>query len=155
MAAKRAARVWTEANITTLRRMANAGRSATEVAAAIGTGERGVHKKAQELGIRFGARGRVLPPQPVVLTDVRGFTRPVPSMPACAPENPRAIVSRWATCQWIDGDPRHGASCCGQPAAPGRPYCDSHAARAYCPAGTTHHDARAIAAQRDRMGGRP
>lgn len=37
------------------------------------------------------------------------------------------------TCQWIDGDPsRRGmAAMCGQPAYPGKPYCEEHCRQAY------------------------
>ena len=42
------------------------------------------------------------------------------------------LVVRFATCQWIDGEPRPDDACkCGQPVAePGSPYCAAHARRA-------------------------
>jgi GcrA cell cycle regulator len=35
------------------------------------------------------------------------------------------------TCQWIEGDLRHGGSYCGGPRVPGRPYCAAHCEVAY------------------------
>lgn len=36
-------------------------------------------------------------------------------------------------CAWIEGDPKHGAKPCGARAVTGKPYCQSHLARAYSP----------------------
>lgn len=36
-------------------------------------------------------------------------------------------------CQWIPGEPKHDAPCCGRPVVAGLPYCTGHALRAYTP----------------------
>lgn len=37
----------------------------------------------------------------------------------------------FATCQYIEGDPKEGAEKCSKPVVPGKPYCEEHAALCY------------------------
>jgi hypothetical protein len=62
-------------------------------------------------------------------------SRLVPVMPARQSASP---IHDYATCKWIDGDPRETYTVCGQPAAINaqgnpRPYCPHHCSIAYVP----------------------
>jgi hypothetical protein len=166
----REAKVWTAARIDRLRDAAKAGIGPEVVAREYGCSRKAVIAAAKRHGIdlapglpvaaiaRLAAtnppqpQGRHAPPSPPVFTDPAGTERRVPAMNMPAPANPRSFVSLFTACQWVIGDPRDGATKCGDPTAPGRPYCQHHTDRAYVQPGDRHPDGRRIGAIKDRMG---
>ena len=123
---------WTEERIEDLRRLWDAGYSASAIGKQIGMSKNAVIGKAHRLGlrarpspIRRNAPKQILTPR-IRLEEPR--TEPAPPPP---PVRPRRIA-RGATCLWPIGDPSDkDFHFCGEPVAEGKPYCTDHCAKAY------------------------
>lgn len=99
---------WTEERVDALKKLWSDGLSARQIAEELGDVTRNaVIGKAHRLGLS---------------------TRTAPSKPTFGALNP--VTDR--LCQWPIGNPDEADfHFCGQPAATGRPYCDSHCTLAY------------------------
>lgn len=108
---------WTDAEIAIVAERYPFGGASACAARLPGRSETAIRSKAMGLGIRISDRRDVLARE-------QAYAKGLLS----APVKP---ASRYATCQWIDADPRVDSSMCGAPSAPGAPYCPHHCARAY------------------------
>ncbi len=108
---------WTEQRVATLTRLWEEGRSASQIAEALGDVSRNaVIGKAHRLGLK----GR---PSPI---------RRQASAPRPRPAKKRQTNVGDRQCHWPIGHPREpGFHFCGEPAEPERPYCAEHCAIAY------------------------
>lgn len=110
---------WTEERVATLKKLWEDGRSASQIAEAMGDVSRNaVIGKAHRLGLR-------------------GRPSPIRRQQAAQPKR-RQPVAKKATrvgerqCHWPIGHPREpGFHFCGAPAEPDKPYCAEHCAVAY------------------------
>jgi len=151
---------WTAERVADLRRLWGEGLSSGEIARRLGCSKNGVVGKVHRLNLPkrespIGRRGpRVDRPATVValpttkrvlaivhkaqaqhLNAVReargGVKTPYAMQPGFGGGGPVPLPAFLRACQWIEGDPREGATICGAKSEPGRPYCAAHAARAY------------------------
>ena len=98
---------WNEENIRELRRLWDAGYSASAIGKQIGITKNAVIGKAHRLGLKSR-------PSPIKR---KTFVLP---------------TTNERMCQWPIGNPGEpGFRFCDQPAAPGRPYCNEHCVMAY------------------------
>ncbi|MEM6780467.1 MAG: GcrA family cell cycle regulator [Pseudomonadota bacterium] len=125
---------WTEERVDLLKQLWGEGKTAAEIAKALGEGvtRNAVIGKAHRLKLS----SRVSPiqqnpkkpkaeapkakkPQPVRKTDFKGKGIPLAQLEA-------------GMCRWPNGDPKdENFNFCGCPAVPGLPYCEEHAKIAY------------------------
>lgn len=146
---------WTEERVAELMRLWEAGRSASEIGRLLGVSKNSVVGKAHRMKlkarpspIKRGASPQVRRP---AVTSVPKPAAQAPAAPKPAQERPAASApaSRSArparparpaarshgqgpSCLWPIGDPGdQDFHFCGEPAIPGKPYCDEHCARAY------------------------
>lgn len=134
---------WSDERITQLRALWTEGLSTAEIGRRLGISKNAVVGKAHRLHLparpspirnppafRPAQRRPMAPaPQPHVMR------APEPQAAPAKPE-PAKVIARinykGPTCQWPIGHPgQSGFHFCGDPSAPGRPYCSTHAARAY------------------------
>jgi GcrA cell cycle regulator len=109
---------WSKTRVEALKRMWAEGTSARMIAESLGGGatRNSVIGKAYRLGLSKPS------PSP----------RPAPRLP----ERPLAGILNLTErmCRWPSGHPgQAGFGFCGEPVAPGRPYCAEHCSRAYSP----------------------
>ena len=160
---------WTAKAIGTLTRMLRAGASSSQIAKALGNGLTrnailGKHHRMRKQGIELptgseGARKAV--PEPKARLPKRQHAigsfgagrrpatevlpRPLATTPhdAIDPKTPgllRMIDLQRHHCRWPLNNAAGGEYYfCGEPKAPGRPYCSAHAAAAYCKPGVRQH----------------
>lgn len=139
---------WTEERVAELMRLWEAGRSASEIGRLLGVSKNSVVGKAHRMKLkarpspikRGGASQMRRPavtaakptaqPQPA---PKRVVQRPVAATPVQRPAKAVARASgKGPNCLWPIGDPGdQDFHFCGEPAVPGKPYCDEHCARAY------------------------
>jgi GcrA cell cycle regulator len=126
---------WTEERILNLTTLWNEGKSASEIAQALGDVTRNaVIGKVHRLKLD----GRPSP--------IKGPIRPREKR--VAPQKAIAAFSDRA-CKWPIGDPRQADfHFCGGEAEPGLPYCGTHAAVAYQPARRRDDEARNASSNR-------
>jgi GcrA cell cycle regulator len=110
---------WTEERVAELKELWSSGLSAAQIAARLGDVTRNaVIGKVHRLGLS----GR---PSPI------RRSRPEPR-PEPQPEPPPVVGIVKRPCQWPFGDPGQADfRFCGREAAPSKPYCPEHVARAY------------------------
>ena len=124
---------WTDERIQELTKLWDAGYSASAIGKQIGMSKNAVIGKAHRLGLRARPspikRGAI---KPVLAPQVRLETpKPAEPKPAPMPTKPRER-QHGATCLWPIGDPGDSNfHFCEEPAAPGKPYCTAHCAKAY------------------------
>ena len=123
---------WTEERIDDLRRLWDAGYSASAIGKQIGMSKNAVIGKAHRLGLRARPSPiRRSAPKPILTGRIRleePRTEPAPPPP---PVRPRRIA-RGSTCLWPIGDPGDtDFRFCEEPVAEGKPYCAEHCAKAY------------------------
>jgi GcrA cell cycle regulator len=128
-------------------RLWEAGRSASEIGRLLGVSKNSVVGKAHRMKLkaRPSPIKRGVTPQarrPAVATVPKAAAqaapapkkvqdRPVPPAPRPARTVARAH-GKGPSCLWPIGDPGdEDFHFCGEPAVPGKPYCDEHCARAY------------------------
>ena len=131
---------WTNELIHELTQLWDAGYSASHIGKRLGVSKNAVIGKAHRL--KLPARPspiraertvpRLRPPAP------KAVLRPLPALevvPKPAPKPVPKPARRRAggpSCLWPIGDPGEpGFHFCGEPSVPGKPYCDSHCAKAY------------------------
>lgn len=106
---------WTTERNARLTEMHNAGASSDAVAKELGLGKRSVIGQLSRLGLtRQPSR--------------KPHSKPAPA-PATTPREPQEAISlsRFHTCQFIEGDPTADDSCkCGEPCRVGSSYCPPH-----------------------------
>jgi GcrA cell cycle regulator len=142
---------WTIARLARAQSMWKDGRTASEIAAALGGVSRsavlGKLRRLGLLGTREPQKAHFKPrPRLTVIqggkaekrratprsTKKRFFS--VASLPAVGEQASLGIrigdIGEHA-CRWIAGDPRSGGTCCGHPAVGTLSYCGHHARRAY------------------------
>jgi GcrA cell cycle regulator len=129
---------WTDEAVATLRRLADEGRSARAIAAALGLGSRNaVIGKANRLGVRLNDGGRAAASAALpAAASVTVQKSPWRFAGAEVGEMRRVAFAdiRGAVCRWPIGDPRTGDfAYCGLSPADGRPYCAGHCRIAYRP----------------------
>jgi GcrA cell cycle regulator len=147
--------LWTAEAVDVLRRLAQEGRSASVIAAALGAQSRNaVIGKANRIGVKLNGGGRAFAPDGTLdgeaLSAPLPRPRPVPAplflerevKPAPAFEaaevgemrRVRFEDIREPACRWPLGDPRSGDfAYCGLKPAEGRSYCAGHCRMAYRP----------------------
>ncbi len=127
---------WTNELIQELTQLWDAGHSASHIGKKLGVSKNAVIGKAHRLKLParpspIRAEGSALrlrkqSPRPVF--------RPKPVLEVVAKPPPRPVRrhSDGPGCLWPIGDPgRPEFHFCGEPATPGKPYCDAHCAKAY------------------------
>ena len=145
---------WTAERVETLEQLWRSGRSASQIAQALGGVTRNaVIGKAHRLGlmgrpspirdgqtverpVRVAAAPRAAVPKPVPRPPaVRAPVEPTPIAPVVELAGDASATILTLTermCKWPIGDPRdEDFHFCGGANVPGRPYCDHHARRAY------------------------
>ncbi|MEO3431012.1 GcrA family cell cycle regulator [Pelagibius sp. CAU 1746] len=140
---------WTEERVAELMRLWEAGRSASEIGRLLGVSKNSVVGKAHRMKLKARPspikRGATPPvrrsvaaamPKPAAQVSVaprQVQERPVAPAPARRPARPVARSGgKGPSCLWPIGDPGdQDFHFCGEPAVPGKPYCDEHCARAY------------------------
>lgn len=137
---------WTEERVAELMRLWEAGRSASEIGRLLGVSKNSVVGKAH----RMKLKARPSPIKRGATPQVRRAAAPAPKpvaqpaavarqaqaksvAPAPRPARPAARANgKGPACLWPIGDPGdQDFHFCGEPAVPGKPYCDEHCARAY------------------------
>jgi GcrA cell cycle regulator len=143
--------LWTDEAVDILKRLAQEGRSASVIAAALGAPSRNaVIGKANRIGVKLnGGAGGIAPGErPEGAASAVPFLRlkPAPTSILVAPET-KAVAAEVGemrrvgfadigepACRWPLGDPRSGDfAYCGLEAAAGRSYCAGHCRMAYRP----------------------
>ncbi len=130
---------WSDERISQLRSLWSEGLSTAEIGRRLGISKNAVVGKAHRL--HLPARPSPIRNPPAFRSMPRRTAAPPPPRvmieppPAPKPE-PAKVVARinykGPTCQWPVGHPgQAGFHFCGDPSANGKPYCASHAARAY------------------------
>ncbi len=126
---------WTEENVLELRRLWDAGYSASAIGKQIGLSKNAVIGKAHRLGLkprpspikRSVVKPLPKPFEPVV--PVAADPTPSPPMPVVTPPKERSSGPK---CLWPIGDPGDADfHFCGKNIVPGKPYCADHCAKAY------------------------
>ena len=131
---------WTNELIHELTQLWDAGYSASHIGKRLGVSKNAVIGKAHRLKLPARpspiraerAVPRLRPPAPKVALKPRPALEVVPK-PEPKPQ-PKPVRRRAGgpSCLWPIGDPGDPAfHFCGEPSVPGKPYCDSHCARAY------------------------
>ena len=140
---------WTEERVAELMRLWEAGRSASEIGRLLGVSKNSVVGKAHRMKlkarpspIKRGATPQVR--RPAVAAAPKQVAQPaavarqvqersVAPAPSPRPSRPVARANgKGPACLWPIGDPGdQDFHFCGEPAVPGKPYCDEHCARAY------------------------
>lgn len=136
---------WTEARIAALGELWRQGLSTAEIGRRLGISKNAVVGKAHRL--ELSARPSPIKLRPIPAPMPRPAASPAPQAQMPAPGRlpaltlaPRAAApvrlvqtgGKASACQWPHGHPgQPGFHFCGEPAAPGKPYCTAHAARAY------------------------
>ncbi|MGH6946347.1 MAG: GcrA family cell cycle regulator [Kiloniellales bacterium] len=136
---------WSEDRIRELRRLWQAGYSASAIGKALGVSKNAVVGKAHRL--KLTAR-----PSPIRAGGAPRRRSVVPAVVAARPEKPAAVAppaaapqpareqrpkvaaqnGKGPACLWPIGDPGDADfHFCSQPSAPGKPYCQDHCAKAY------------------------
>lgn len=134
---------WTDDRVTLLRQLWGEGKTAAEIARLLGSGftRNAVIGKAHRLRLS----NRISPIQqndnvkkPVVVANASSANVAVVRPMAVPPSVPRGGGVKMADlkermCRWPVGDPRDSEHFhfCGEPSAPGMPYCAEHARMAY------------------------
>ena len=123
---------WTEERVDDLRRLWDAGYSASAIGKQIGMSKNAVIGKAHRLGLRARPSPiRRSAPKPILAGRIRleePRSEPAPPPP---PVRPRRIA-RGSTCLWPIGDPGDDDfRFCNEPVVEGKPYCAAHCAKAY------------------------
>lgn len=115
---------WTEERVALLKKLWEDGRSASQIAEAMGDVTRNaVIGKAHRIGLK--AR-----PSPIRRQKAAPAASPAPRRPAPAAKKATRVGER--QCHWPIGHPREpGFHFCGAPAEPDKPYCAEHCAVAY------------------------
>lgn len=108
---------WTKAEAAKARELWETGKTASEIAAALGTGKTrnaviGKLYRMKLTGINASPERK----QRKKLKQLRPFGS--------------ELIRSFACCQWIDGE-GHSRVFCEAPAARGKPYCEYHCSRAY------------------------
>ncbi len=127
---------WTNELIHELTQLWDAGYSASHIGKRLGVSKNAVIGKAHRL--KLPARPspiraertvpRLRPPAP------KAVLRPLPALEVVPKPAPKPARRRAGgpSCLWPIGDPGEpGFHFCGEPSVPGKPYCDSHCAKAY------------------------
>ncbi|WP_193370216.1 GcrA family cell cycle regulator [Pelagibius marinus] len=140
---------WTEERVAELMRLWEAGRSASEIGRLLGVSKNSVVGKAHRMKlkarpspIKRGATPQVrrsaVAAMPKPTTQAPAAPKQVQertAAPAPAPRPSRPVArsnGKGPSCLWPIGDPGdQDFHFCGEPAVPGKPYCDEHCARAY------------------------
>ena len=140
---------WTEERVAELMRLWEAGRSASEIGRLLGVSKNSVVGKAHRMKlkarpspIKRGGAPQVRRPaaaaMPKAVTQPPAAPRQPQARPTAPPpvQRPARPVARahgkGPSCLWPIGDPGdQDFHFCGEPAVPGKPYCDEHCARAY------------------------
>ena len=106
---------WTAERIAQLRGLVSSGATYPAIAAQMGTTKAAISGKVYRLGIVSNRKAvSVLRPEPITFAE----------------------MSR-EDCRFPFGDPKHkDFHFCGQPAVPGKPYCETHCALCYVPGST-------------------
>ena len=124
---------WNEENIRELRRLWDAGYSASAIGKQIGITKNAVIGKAHRLGLksrpspikRGGATKAAIAP-------VLRKAPPVEAPPMPAPRPAPRKIANGPSCLWPIGDPGTADfRFCGKPSIAGKPYCAEHCAKAY------------------------
>ncbi len=126
---------WTEARIAALGEFWRQGLSTAEIGRRLGVSKNAVVGKAHRLELVARPSPIKLRPAPAIAT-AAPVPLPTPELrrPVATPTPVRLVrsQSKGPSCQWPDGHPgQPDFHFCGEPAAPGKPYCAAHAARAY------------------------
>ncbi len=140
---------WTEERVAELMRLWEAGRSASEIGRLLGVSKNSVVGKAHRMKlkarpspIKRGGASQARRPAVAAVAKPAAQPQPAPKRVeqrpiAAAPvQRPAKTVARangkGPNCLWPIGDPGdQDFHFCGEPAVPGKPYCDEHCARAY------------------------
>jgi GcrA cell cycle regulator len=131
---------WTNELIHELTQLWDAGYSASHIGKRLGVSKNAVIGKAHRLKLPARpspiraerAVPRLRPPAPKAVSKPRPALEVVPR-PAPKPvSRPARRRSGGPSCLWPIGDPgQPDFHFCGEPPVPGKPYCDSHCAKAY------------------------
>jgi GcrA cell cycle regulator len=131
---------WTNELIHELTQLWDAGYSASHIGKRLGVSKNAVIGKAHRLKLPARpspiraerAVPRLRPPAPKAVLNPRPALEVVPK-PAPKPAfRPARRHAGGPSCLWPIGDPgQPDFHFCGEPSMPGKPYCDSHCARAY------------------------
>lgn len=83
-----------------------------------------------------GTGGTKLRGGKVSMTRVRQLSKPAALPPVVTASSLPSVAGRLMEltareCRWIDGDPRHGGTFCGQPTDVGKSWCEHHHGRVY------------------------
>ena len=139
---------WTEERVAELMRLWEAGRSASEIGRLLGVSKNSVVGKAHRMKLKARpspikrgstpqVRRSAAAAMPKPAAQAPAAPKQVQERPAAAPApRPSRPVARTngkgPSCLWPIGDPGdQDFHFCGEPAVPGKPYCDEHCARAY------------------------
>lgn len=139
---------WTDERVAELMRLWEAGRSASEIGRLLGVSKNSVVGKAHRMKLkarpspikrgaspqpRRPAAASPKPASPAQPKQAQAQARPAAPAPAPRPSRPVARTNgKGPSCLWPIGDPGdEDFHFCGEPAVPGKPYCDEHCARAY------------------------
>ena len=140
---------WTEERVAELMRLWEAGRSASEIGRLLGVSKNSVVGKAHRMKlkarpspIKRGVTPQVRRPAAAAVSKPLAQPQPAPKRVEARPiapapaQRPAKAVARshgkGPNCLWPIGDPGdQDFHFCGEPAVPGKPYCDEHCARAY------------------------
>ncbi len=133
---------WTNELIHELTQLWDAGYSASHIGKRLGVSKNAVIGKAHRLKLPARpspiraerAVSPLRPPVPKTVPRPRPALEVVPKPIAKPAPAPRAARRRSGgpSCLWPIGDPgQPDFHFCGEPSVPGKPYCDSHGARAY------------------------
>ncbi len=140
---------WTEERVAELMRLWEAGRSASEIGRLLGVSKNSVVGKAHRMKLkarpspikrgstpqvrRSAAAAMPKPAAQAPAAPKQVQERPAAPAPAPRPSRPVARTNgKGPSCLWPIGDPGdQDFHFCGEPAVPGKPYCDEHCARAY------------------------
>lgn len=146
---------WTPERVALLRELWTAGKSAAEIARALGHVSRNAvigkvlrlklqPRSAQALKQRR-AEAVKRPPKPRAkaatwaITSAAEARAPTLLPPPTPYDGPIPPAPDRGYCQWIEGDPRSAHTWCGEPAVPGTSWCAHHRQRAYTHSGGFRH----------------
>jgi GcrA cell cycle regulator len=139
---------WTEELIQELTQLWDAGHSASHIGKKLGVSKNAVIGKAHRLklparpspiraessALRVRRPAPKTAPRPVSKPAFKPAFKPQPVLEVVAKPAPRPARRRadGPGCLWPIGDPgRPEFHFCGEPATPGKPYCEAHCAKAY------------------------
>ena len=125
---------WTEEKVQELRRLWDAGYSASAIGKQIALSKNAVIGKAHRLGLKprpSPIKRSVVKPLPKPFEPVAPVAEPTPTPPMPVVAAPKER-SGGPKCLWPIGDPGDANfHFCGKPIVPGKPYCADHCAKAY------------------------